>query len=310
MSIRFAFALTLALTLAACASQPSAPAQTAAQASLPATAGTASSPLAVSVQGPRNFTDDLTLATAWVQTAVEHDVVFVQTYRQAERQLKKALADKQWDALVPAERQNSFGKLPPAVVLDIDETVLDNSPYEARMIRSGAEYNEATWGAWVKEASARPLPGALEFTRYAADHGVAVFYLSNRDQSLDEATLQNLRTQGFPVSGPDAFLGLGTIVPDCEQIGTQKTCRRQLVGRKYRVLMQFGDQIGDFMPVLVNTPDGRRKATAPHMDWFGERWFMLPNPMYGHWQPALFNNDWTLSPARRHAETVEALRVK
>ncbi|MGB8636309.1 MAG: HAD family acid phosphatase [Rhodanobacteraceae bacterium] len=304
------FVLLLAGTvLAGCASEPARQVTSTPAAPVAATT-VASQPLAVAVDRPRNFSSDLVDATVWVQTAVEHDVIFVQTYRQAEMRLKTALADKQWDALVPAERENSFGKLPPAVILDIDETVLDNSPYEARMIRSGAEYNEATWGAWVKEASARPLPGALEFTRYAADHGVAVFYLSNRDQSLDEATLQNLRTQGFPVSGPDAFLGLGTIVPDCEQIGTQKTCRRQLVGRKYRVLMQFGDQIGDFMPVLVNTPDGRRKATAPHMDWFGERWFMLPNPMYGHWQPALFNNDWTLSPARRHAETVEALRVK
>ncbi len=276
----------------------------------PVAASTAHTPLAVAVAPPRNYAADNLNAVAWTQTSVEHDMVFVQTYRDAEARLEQALVDPDWDALVPSERRGDVHGLKPAVILDVDETVLDNSAYQARLIRLGDEYNEATWGAWVRQAAASALPGALAFTRFAADHGVAVFYISNRDQSLDQATLKNLREQGFPVSGPGAFLGLGTMMQGCEQMGTQKSCRRQLVGRNYRVLMQFGDQIGDFLPVLANTPEGRRKAVEAYKGWFGERWFMLPNPTYGSWQPALFGNDWNLSPAQRHQETVKSLRVE
>jgi len=122
------------------------------------------------------------------------------------------------------------------------------------------------------------------------------------------ATLANLRKQGLPVSGPEAFLGLGTFVEDCEQIGTEKSCRRQLVSRKYRVLMQFGDQIGDFVTVLANNDAGRQKAMAPYMGWVGTRWYVLPNPTYGAWEPALFNNDWTAPRDERRHQKIQSLR--
>ena len=200
--------------------------------------------------------------------------------------------------------------LAPAVILDVDETVLDNSPYQARLVRSGTQYDEATWASWVREEAAHALPSALEFTRFAASHGVQVIYISNRDQSLDQATLDNLREQGFPVSGPEAFLGLGVHVSGCQQVGSDKSCRRQLVAQKYRILMQVGDQIGDFMPIPDNSLQGRRAAVQTHIDWFGERWFVLPNPTYGSWEPALFDNDWSQGPRERHAAKIKALRIQ
>ena len=154
------------------------------------------------------------------------------------------------------------------------------------------------------------LPGVVAFTQFAARHGIAVIYISNRAKDLDQATLANLRKAGLPVSGPEAFLGLGTFVEGCEQIGTEKGCRRQLVSRKYRVLMQFGDQIGDFVTVSANNAAGRRRAMAPYLDWVGRRWFVLPNPTYGSWEPALFNNDWSASPAERRQQKIDALRTE
>jgi acid phosphatase len=135
-----------------------------------------------------------------------------------------------------------------------------------------------------------------------------VIYLSNRAQGLDAATLANLRKRGFPVSGPEAFLGLGTSVPGCTQHGADKGCRRQLVSRGYRVLMQFGDQLGDFVDVAANTEAGRKQAVASYLGWIGTRWFVLPNPTYGSWQPALFGNDWHEAPAQRRRQIIEALR--
>ena len=124
------------------------------------------------------------------------------------------------------------------------------------------------------------MPGALEFARvWQPSKGVTVFYLSNRASDLAEATLDNLRKRDFPIAeGEPVFLGLGTIVSGCEQNGSEKGCRRELISRNYRVLMQVGDQIGDFVDVVANTPDGRRQAVAPYLDWIGERWFVLPNP--------------------------------
>lgn len=249
-------------------------------------------------------------AVAWSQTAIEHDMIYLQTYRDAQSRLLAALRDQHWDALGKADRVAPLKSLKPAVILDVDETVLDNSPFAVRMVRSGAEYNEADWAAWCKEARARALPGAVEFTQFAAKHGVAVIYISNRAKDLDEVTLANLRQAGFPVSGPQAFLGLGTVVDGCEQAGTEKGCRRQLIARHYRVLMQFGDQIGDFVDVNANTVDGRRRAVADYLPWVGTRWFVLPNATYGSWEPALFNNDWSATPDQRRQQKLDALRYQ
>lgn len=249
-------------------------------------------------------------AVAWSQRSIGHDMVFRTIYRAAERQLLAALGDPNRDALPGAERQGSPVGLPPAVILDIDETVLDNSPYQARLIRDGEQFDPASWAAWVREREARPLPGALEFTRFAAAHGVTVFYISNRDADQAEATLANLRAAGFPVVGDTAFLGKGIQVENCLSEGSSKSCRRQLVARNYRVLLMIGDQIGDFMEISPNTPQARREALAPYRDWFGTRWFMLPNPTYGSWLPALFGNDHSLPAARKRQQIVEAMRYQ
>lgn len=250
-------------------------------------------------------------AVAWAQTAIEHDLSYRQVYAQASEKLLRALKDRTWDALPRGERTNAPKGLRPAVILDIDETVLDNSPYQARLVRDGGHFDESTWAQWCREGAAKALPGALEFARLAAHHGVTVFYLSNRAQDLNEPTLANLRADGFPIQANETvFLGLGLVVKGCKQMGTEKGCRRTLIGRAHRVLLQVGDQVGDFVDVLANTEDGRRAAVEPYLKWFGERWFVLPNPTYGSWQAVLFNNDWSTSIAQRRRMKIDALRYK
>jgi 5'-nucleotidase (lipoprotein e(P4) family) len=298
MSFRLPTTLLALALLAGCATTPRQPVAVA-----PAVATAPTAPAAVAANDNLN-------AVAWSQTAIEHDLIYLQTYRDAQARLLAALHDRHWDALGKGDRTTPLRGLKPAVILDIDETVLDNSPFAARMVQGNHEYNEADWAAWCREESARALPGAVEFTQFAAKHGIAVVYISNRAKDLDQATLANLRKAGFPVSGPQSFLGLGTVVDGCEQAGSEKGCRRQLVAQHYRVLMQFGDQIGDFVDVLANTADGRRKAVADYLPWIGTRWFVLPNPTYGSWEPALFNNDWSAAPEQRRRQKVEALRAQ
>ena len=249
-------------------------------------------------------------AVAWSQTAIEHDLIYLQAYRDAQSRLLAALNDPHWDALAADDRMAPSLGLTPAVVLDVDETVLDNSAYQARVIRSGGEFNEADWRAWCMEEAARALPGAVAFAQFAASHGIAVIYISNRHKVLDQATVDNLRKVGLPVAGPDALLNQGTVVEGCQQVGSSKRCRRQLISRKYRVLMQMGDQIGDFVDVSTNTDEGRRQAMAAHLDWIGQRWFVLPNPTYGSWESALFNQLPKASPEQRHQLKIKALRYQ
>ncbi|MCJ0826389.1 acid phosphatase [Luteimonas sp. 50] len=251
--------------------------------------------------------DDTLNATAWFQTSVERDLVFREIYRAAGEKLATALADKGWDALPRDDRDNDPRALPPAIIVDVDETVLDNSPNQVRQIRGGGEFNDADWDRWVQQRDARALPGAREFLERAAAQGVTVFYISNRDAGQAAATFDNLRHAGFPIAGTRQFLGKGTVVAGCVARGSDKGCRRRSVGREYRVLMQFGDQVGDFVDIASNTRDGRRAAIAPYLDWVGERWWTLPNPVYGSWEPALFDNDWRQPAAARRAAKEAAL---
>ena len=237
--------------------------------------------------------DDNLNAVLWQQGSVEYRLIAGQVYRDAAERLDQAIKAPDWDALPQGERTGSPRGLPPAVIVDVDETVLDNSVYQARLVANGAAYDEATWAAWVGERAATPVPGALAFTQYAAKRGVTVFYVTNRTVDQAAATVDNLRALGFPAE-PGQVIGLGTEVAGCPRKGSAKGCRRTQVAQTHRVLMQIGDQLGDFVDVADNSPAGREAAMRPYAGWIGERWFVLPNATYGSWEPALFGNDWKL----------------
>ncbi len=256
---------------------------------------------------PEVAADDNLNAVLWMQRSAEYRAVSQSIYRAAADKLDVALQEKNWDALVPGERGNAATGLPPAVIMDVDETVLDNSPYQARLVRDGKEFADLSWDGWVAEKKAKPVPGVVDFAKAASAKGVTILYLSNRAEHLQAATLANLKAAGLPVKDDSVFLGLGTFVKDCEQHGSEKDCRRKLAGQQYRVLMQFGDQLGDFVRIAANTPDGRAALQAEYADWFGERWWMLPNPSYGSWEPAMFNNAWDQPRAARRATKRAAL---
>ncbi len=290
--------LSSTLALGACRSMP---------AEAPPPTQTSETPAAPTATPVGVAADDNLNAVLWIQRSAEYRAAAETVYRAATDKLDTALKTPEWDALVPEERVNAARGLPPAVVMDIDETVLDNSPYQARLVQADGEYNEATWDAWVREKRAKPVPGVVEFARAAEARGITVLYISNRAEHLIAPTLENLRAVGLPVKDDSVFLGLGTFVADCEQEGSEKLCRRQLAGRRYRVLMQFGDQLGDFAQILVNTPADRAELQARHRAWFGERWWMLPNPSYGSWEPAVFDNDWRQPREQRRTRKREAL---
>jgi 5'-nucleotidase (lipoprotein e(P4) family) len=298
-SLLFAALFTAALGLSACRTLPDGGAVNG-----PVVEAPPSAPAITTIAA-----DDNLNAVLWMQRSAEYRAATETVYRAASDQLDIALKDPDWDALAPEERANPAQGLPPAIMMDVDETVLDNSPYQARLVRDGLEYDEFAWDSWVREEKAQPVPGVVEFARAAQARGITVLYVSNRAEHLIAPTLANLRALGLPVKDDSVFLGLGTFVADCEQEGSEKLCRRQLAGRSYRVLMQFGDQLGDFAQILANTPEARAELQEQHRGWFGQRWWMLPNPTYGSWEPAVFNNDWRQPREQRRALKRDALRI-
>lgn len=234
-------------------------------------------------------THELLNATLWVQRSAEYRGLCHQAYGQAARQLEAALRNPAWTADLEQAKTPApeLAKLPPAVILDVDETVLDNSYYEARLIKSGQAYGSKTWGAWCQEERATPIPGALEFCRAAHAAGVTVFYVTNRDDPLREATRNNLRKQGFPLrEGVD-------VVRTRANKQSDKQPRRDAIAKDYRILLLIGDNGSDFcQPLLAETnAETQRYADEQRARW-GERWILLPNPMYGHWEANLVQRKW------------------
>ncbi|WP_152979527.1 5'-nucleotidase, lipoprotein e(P4) family [Stenotrophomonas daejeonensis] len=252
--------------------------------------------------------DDNLNAVLWVQRAQEYRALTTQTWRMAAATLDRALADPQWTALLPGEgAELQQPGLKPAVVVDVDETMLDNSPYQARLVLDGKSYKEESWAEWVAEKRARPVPGALEFARAANARGVTLIYISNRTDQMKADTLDNLRAAGFPVADDGVYLGMGVDVPGCTRPADDKGCRRIKVASQYRVLMQVGDQITDFGQPRSNDNADRDALLAGHPGWLGERWFMLPNPTYGGYESAAVGNRHGLSAAQRRAAKHAAL---
>jgi 5'-nucleotidase (lipoprotein e(P4) family) len=200
----------------------------------------------------------------WVRTAAEHRAVFVQTYRMATARLRELAAGRQ---------PGSW-----AVILDADETVLDNSEYQRRIMERGERYDVRTWNAWVREAAADSLPGAAAFIRTVRELGGRVAIVTNRDEEVCEPTRRNLQGLSIVVDvvlcqapGESGKNGRFTAV----QQGTAPSTLPAL-----DVVMWVGDNIQDF----PGQTQQLRGAAPAAFDAFGRSWFLVPNPMYGSWE--------------------------
>jgi acid phosphatase len=221
-------------------------------------------------------------AVLWVQTAAEYRAIALQTYRAAEINLQRALADKRWTAAL--EQTGDYSNQPPAVILDLDETVLDNSAYQARLTADNKPFTLEGWSKWEAEGKAGLVPGAREFLTVAHANGVALCFVTNRvcDASKpDDPTLRLLQSLHVP-SGQ-------LLCKSSPTDSSDKSPRRARVASRYRVLLLIGDDFNDFLtlPKEQSTVKGRQNAVDAFSRYWGERWFALPNPTYGSWERAV-----------------------
>lgn len=204
--------------------------------------------------------------TRWFQGA-EASAMFLQSFAMARNALDAALAQ-------PAPSQK-----PRAIITDIDETLLDNSPYQVWLIQNRQQYSLATWKQWTALAKAVALPGASNFLSYAASRGIAVFYVTNRDQDESDATLKNLKAAGFPNADIAHLL--------CKRAARGKEDRRQEIAQRYEVCLLLGDNLSDLSAAFDSTSvEERAAAVASNASLFGSNWIVFPNPIYGDWEKA------------------------
>ena len=220
--------------------------------------------------------EQMCMSTLWYQNAAEMRAIYYQSFNLAELRVKEAL-------------ENYDHQKPPAVIVDIDETMLDNSPSEAKNILEGERYSKERWSNWTSLASAKPLPGSLEFALFLKEAGVELFYISNRSVDDLDVTIENLVKFSFPYADTDhVFLKSDT---------SDKTKRRQTVSTDYNILLLVGDNLGDFSSLFDDRSDKNGKSLVDqYQAEFGQQFIVLPNPMYGSWTSALYGSTSDLSP--------------
>lgn len=246
--------------------------------------------------------NDLLNATLWVTKSIEYKANTLATYQLARIRLDEALADKTRTAAT--EQAGAFQDLPPAVILDADETAIDNGAYESWLIVAGKDYSSKTWGPWVAAAAATAVPGAVDFTKYADSKGVKVFYVTNRTADQEEATRKNMEALGFPMGG-----NVDTFLMNNEKEGwtSKKGTRRAFIAENYRILLLIGDNYGDFSDAYGGSETERLASLEANMARVGRDWLFVANPEYGSFESAPFLSDFSKSPDDRRQLKIDAL---
>ena len=251
----------------------------------------------VSAQAPtstnqsQSETEYLEGAVLWQQTSGERRALSYQAFALARMMLDRDL------------RLNRRNRKPRAIIVDLDETIIDNSRNEARIVKQGVPFTPDSFTAWVNRAECDAVPGAVEFLRYANARRVRVFYVSNRKQIERDGTARNLKKLGFPNVNDETLL----LRPETGEM--IKEPRRVAVSARYRVVLLMGDDLNDFAAVFENkTVDGRNESVEQNKAQFGTRFIVLPNPMYGNWETAIYGYGSKLSGAEQAAKRKSALK--
>ena len=213
----------------------------------------------------KNDNDYKIQAQVWTQNSAEYRALCYQAFNAAKMNL---------DALFFFEKE--YDK-PLAIIADVDETVLDNSPYDGKLILNNTAYNRESWVEWGNLEIANAIPGSLEFLIYASEKNVEIFYISNRYSEQLEATVNNLKKLGFPDAKESNVLLRGDT--------RSKSERRKSVSDNYEVIMLIGDNLSDFNDEFeIKLYDERSDQTDKLKNEFGTKLIVLPNPNYGDWE--------------------------
>ncbi len=179
------------------------------------------------------------------------------------------------------EKLNSELNKRPAIVIDLDETVLNNLPYNEMLIDSSEVFTQESWSRWVNKKIATKVPGSLEFINYAKSKNVKIVYLSNRRVENYNPTKENLINLGYPFDEDTLMLLI-------DETG-DKTARRNTLN-DYEIIMLLGDNLADFDSVFYKKSNNERIQSVDSLSkMFGDKFIVFPNLIYGDWEDGFKN---------------------
>ena len=241
----------------------------------------------------KDLNEESILALSWVQTAAEFKALAHQAFN---------IAKLRWDMDKQSDKK--------AVVVDLDETVIDNSPFNAGLIGKDYGYGNTSWKEWCDAESATAMPGAVDFLNHVVKSGGDIFYVSNikaqpdKNYDLTEVTINNLKALGFPQVDKDHML-LRT------DTSKKQPRRDRITEQGYRIVLLLGDNLNDFASDFnAQTINERAAAVEMNREKFGDNFIILPNPIYGNWEAAVYGGGkWYTKTAKERSDIrVESLR--
>lgn len=211
--------------------------------------------------------EHLVYSTVWFQKSPEAKALFYQAFNIAKERV--------------VELSKVKGEKPKAVVVDLDETMIDNSPFQGKMILKGKPFSSDFWEEWSELSRAKATPGAKDFTLFCDSIGVEVIYLSNRGTNELEWTMRNLDSLGFAFVKPQNFL--------LKDSTSGKEPRRVKTAEQYDIILLLGDNLNDFTEVFEHRGDDWGVSIVEkYRNEFGKRFIIFPNPMYGDWEKSAY----------------------
>ncbi len=210
-------------------------------------------------------------AILWHQTSAEYDALCYQAFEVAKQRIMK----------IQSGGIDEYNGKQIAVILDLDETVLDNSPYNAKLILEGRDFSQSSWEEWVSQEKAEMVPGALEFLNFLRDQSIKYIFISNRNASQLKSTYNNLVKNGVELTDGDILL----------DDGRSKKERRESIS-EYEIALLIGDNLADFDEAFEMNKQLNERSKFLERDFtneFGNKFVILPNPLYGDWQKAIEN---------------------
>ena len=220
-----------------------------------------------------------TMGLLWMRTSAEYRALAYQGYNVAMNAVKMAVTDP------------SHQRKPLAIVLDADETVVDNTQLMGKSIANGnGRFDAPWWRQAVHQGKSQAMPGAVEFLNEVHKQGVEIFYVSNRYAPVNlDVTIQNFKELGFPSVDKDHVLLF--------EKDSDKQPRFDAIAKKYYVVLYMGDNAGDFpIGTKGKTLAERNGIIDAHKEDFGTTFVVFPNPAYGSWVSALAKGYQNLSP--------------
>lgn len=236
---------------------------------------------------PANYISESRNAVQWQLNSGEAEALEYQSYNTAITKLKEK-------AKTPSEK-------PKAVIMDIDETVLNNYGHTIDNMVKGTEgYTRENFTKWAKEEKATAVAGAVDFVKTAESLNVDVFYVSNRYPEDLDSTINNLRKVGLPYADKEHVL--------LKDKDSNKSGRVNQIKEKFEVVMFVGDNLNDFPSKFDKKSNADRKALVEaNEDKFGTDYIIIPNATYGDWSSATFNYDYSKTDAQKIADRDKAI---